>query len=268
MLPVASTPAARSIVRAITSHHPQRLGSHRPSTNTGFPEPSVWLRERTGLWRINGRSGESGEARAGRALAKASTPTGGCTSTNRAPQSTIVGHRYTPDEKTHAVTLVLEHGMAEAHDRTGIPKPTLSRWLTPDQHAELAERFGAKTAAATRAHVQSLEVRRHQLAADLMSDVERLRRQLFAPCVERKAMVVSQGSELGSEVEVVDIELTQPTFRDQQTILTTVAIGIDKIQVLTGQPSEITGHVEVPERSPDQESELAAVVELAQRRAA
>lgn len=176
--------------------------------------------------------------------------------------------RYTDQQKADAVARVLEVGMAQAHEELGIPKPSLSRWLTPEQRSELAERFRTKTAAATEARARSLEQRRLDLAAALMGDVERLRLQLFAPCVERKAVVVPAGQHLGSDVEIVDIERAQPTFRDQQTIFTSVAIGIDKIQVLTGQPSAITEHRGAPERTPEQEAELAKVVELADRRAA
>lgn len=175
---------------------------------------------------------------------------------------------YTDEQRTDAVELYLAEGLAEAHHRTGIAKSTLRGWLRKAGHdpAQVDVRASDKTAAATEARRQDLERRRSDLAVDLMDDVERLRRQLFAPCVERKAVVVSEGRDMGSTVEVVDIKRDQPTFRDQQTILTSAAIAIDKIQVLTGQPSEITGHVDVPERTPEQEAELAKVVELAERR--
>lgn len=177
---------------------------------------------------------------------------------------------YTDEQRADAVTLCLEVGMAEAHDRTGIPKPTLSRWLTPEQRAEMAERFQTKTAAATRAHAQTMEQRRAALASDLMDDVQKIRTQLFAPCVERKAMIVSQGKEQGSEVEVVDIERERPTFGDQQRIMTTLAIAVDKVQVLTGEATERIDHRHgpVPERTPEQEHELDRALHLVRDQAA
>lgn len=171
---------------------------------------------------------------------------------------------YTDDQRTDAVAAYLEHGLAEAHRRTGIPKNTLRSWLTQAGHdpAEIAGRAGAKTANATASRLANLERRRIDLAVGLMDDVHRLRDQLFAPCVERKAMIVSHGAEVGSGVEIVDIDRDQPTFRDQQTILTAVAIGIDKIQVLTGQPSAITETRSVDAVTAELERLSAALAEV------
>lgn len=170
---------------------------------------------------------------------------------------------YTDTQKADAVAVYVEHGLAEAHRRTGIPKPTLSGWLTAQQRSEVDERSSEKTAAATKARTVSLDARRAELAENLMDDVERLRLQLFAPCVERKAVVLSGGLHDRGAVEVVDIDRTQPTFGDQKAIMTTLAIAVDKLQVLTGEATErvdITGDVRA------RASEL--VDELARRRAA
>lgn len=168
---------------------------------------------------------------------------------------------YTEERKAEAVALALDVGPTEAGERLGIPKSTISSWFAPEQRAELAARSTAKTAAATATRTAHLEQRRLDLAESLMADAERLRLQLFAPCVERKAMIVSLGREAGSEIQVVNIDRDQPTFRDQQTIATTLAIAVDKVQVLTGQATE---RIEVTGDARTRALELAD--ELAERR--
>lgn len=181
-----------------------------------------------------------------------------------------MGRTYTDTEKADAVAVYVEHGLAEAHRRTGIAKNNLQRWAKSAGHdlAQLTDRAAQKTAAATETRLANMAARRADLASDLMGDVQRLRAQLFAPCVERKAMVVSQGKDIGSEVEVVDIAHDQPPFREQQAIMTTLAIAVDKIQILTGEATERIEHRAVPQRTPDQERELAQVLDLHKRQAA
>lgn len=80
--------------------------------------------------------------------------------------------------------------------------------------------------------------RKAQLAVDLLGDVERLRLQMFAPTTERRAMVVSDGEGLGSHVELVDIEREQPTFAEQKTLVTTIAVAVDKLVELDAGSEE------------------------------
>lgn len=102
--------------------------------------------------------------------------------------------------------------------------------------------------------------RKAQLAEDLLADAQRLRSQLWAPCVERKPMLVG----IERRVRVVDTKLKQPSFTDQRAIMTSIAIAVDKIQILTGEATErietITGRTVGDEA-------LAVVDELALRRA-
>ena len=169
----------------------------------------------------------------------------------------------TAEERAHALNL-LTNGttLADTHRQTGIPKSTLSGWAR-DAGLDLA-RSTEKTVQATKA---SLEVRRARLASSLMDDADRLRRQLFAPCVEKRAMTVSDGQLRGSHVEVVEIERDQPTFAEQAKIMVSLGIAVDKLQLLTGQATERVEHV-APERTPDQEHELAQVLELVRDTAA
>lgn len=175
---------------------------------------------------------------------------------------------YTDAQKADAVAIYVEHGLAEAHRRTGIPKPTLSSWVTPEERAQISERVTAKTRAANEARVEDMAARRAQLASDLMGDVNRLRGQLFAPCVERKVVTLAGSKDEVGTWELVDIDRDQPTFTDQKAIMTTIAIAVDKIQILTGEATERVEHRSVPERTPEQEHELDTALRLVRDRAA
>lgn len=146
---------------------------------------------------------------------------------------------YTDDERAAALELYVEHGAAETARRTGIPDGTLQSWA---HRAGLKSVATETTAVAVEAAMVSLAERKATLASDLLADAQKLRAQLFAPTTTRKPMTVSDGAHLGSHVEVVDVDLDQPTFAEQTRIMTSIAIAIDKVQILTGQATEITEH--------------------------
>jgi transposase-like protein len=149
---------------------------------------------------------------------------------------------YTDTQRAEALQLYLEHGPAEAARRTGIAEGTLKSWASRNGVAPVAtEQRSARVAGAQ----LSLADRKLQLASDLLDDAQRLRTQLFAATVERKALVVPQGAGAGSVVEIVDVELDQPHYSDQRQIMTSIAIAVDKVQILTGQATEITEHRQV-----------------------
>lgn len=75
-------------------------------------------------------------------------------------------------------------------------------------------------------------ITRGALADELLVDADRLRRQLFAPVVIRKPMLVSDGDASGSHVEIVDVELTEPTFADKKLIVAAIGIAVDKLTSL------------------------------------
>ena len=171
---------------------------------------------------------------------------------------------YTPEERAEALELLAQVGKAEAARRTGIPAGTIASW---GSRSGVTAPPAAATAVATAARVATIAERKAVLAEELVGDIERLRRQLFAPTVERKALVVSDGHNQGSHAEVVDVKLTQPTFPDQRQIMTSVAIAIDKVQILTG---EATQRIESTTRAePAERRQRAQGVddELAARRA-
>lgn len=166
---------------------------------------------------------------------------------------------YTDDQKAHAVELYTEVGAGEAARRTGIPQQSISRWA---KAAGATSTRNEKMRAANEAGALSIEAKRQKLAFDLFDDIEQLRAELFAPCVEKRAMTVSRGRHEGSEVEVVEIQLDRPTFSEQKAIITSVAIAVDKVQVLTGEATE---RIEVSGDVRTRAVEMAD--ELARRRA-
>ena len=170
--------------------------------------------------------------------------------------------RYTDAEKDAARALCVEIGLGEAHDKLGIPKATLSRWLTPEQAAEMHQRFHHKTSRATEVHALSMEAKKRAFAEALMGDLKKLRSQLFAPCVEDKVVTLAGAHGQSATWDIVEVHRDKPTFADQVKILTSIGIAVDKVQILTGEATDridITGDVRA------RATELAD--ELAQRRA-
>jgi len=148
---------------------------------------------------------------------------------------------YTDAEKADAVAIYLEHGLAEAHHRTGIPKPTLRDWARKAGHdpAELGSRTAAKTKAATEAHTLGMAEKRALLREELATAALHHVRQSAKSTDGRQA----------------------------QAWMVAGAIGVDKLRLELGEVTDRTEHV-APERSAEVEEELAKVVELAEHRAA
>lgn len=149
---------------------------------------------------------------------------------------------YTPDQRTAALELYAEAGPSAVEATLGIPKGTVTGWA---KAAGIRTRAIENLSAGLAASHATFEQRRHDLAHGLLNDIARLRAELFAPCVERKAMVVSDGAELGSHAEIVDIERSQPTFAEQTRIMTAIGIAVDKTQLLSGAATERHEHVQV-----------------------
>lgn len=155
---------------------------------------------------------------------------------------------YTDATKAEAVALYLEHGLAEAQRRTrtderpdGIPKQTMQSWLKNAGHdpAEIAGRTNEKTKAATEARIARMGQDKAALAADLLADLQRLRAQLFAPCTEKRIVTLSGGKDSSATWVVAEAERDQPTFSEQVSILTSIGIAVDKVQILTGDATSI-----------------------------
>lgn len=134
--------------------------------------------------------------------------------------------KLTPDEQ-QAILDLIDAG----HTRNDIARRTHRSPGTITNIARANDRTfdRTETKTATRARQVDLAARRAELAAQLVGDAARLRAQLWEPCVERKAMAVAQGGNLGSVVEVVEVHHPRPPFADQQRIMTCVGIAVDKV---------------------------------------
>lgn len=157
--------------------------------------------------------------------------------------------------------------LADTARTTGIPRRTIADWARAEGIETSTPQARAKTARAREVLEAVTAAKRAELAAGLLADAQRLRAELFAPVVEKRAMAVNQGGDLGQAIEVAEVPLDRPTPADQVKIMTAVAIAVDKIQLLTGEATERHEHVG-PERTPEQEHELARVLELVRTEAA
>lgn len=115
---------------------------------------------------------------------------------------------YTPEQKAEALALYAEIGGAEAARRTGISKGTLQSW-------------------AHRAGVHSVATERTEAAVKAMQ----------AQWAERRAVMID---EIGAVAHMALMRAEQcitrenPSGRDAKDFATTMAILIDKAQLLTG----------------------------------
>jgi len=89
----------------------------------------------------------------------------------------------------------------------------------------------------------SLADRKTAMSEQLLASADRLHGQLFAPTVQRKAVKVSDGPMMGDRVEIVNIELDEPTFSDKRTIASTIHILVDKALELAGNTATNKGGV-------------------------
>lgn len=192
-----------------------------------------------------------------------SRPSQTLTSPQRVRYSTPMATRWSDEQRTHALDQLATMTLAEVARDTGIPKRTISDWARAEGIETSTPQARAKTARARETLEAVTAEKRANLAAGLMADAQRLRTQLFAPTVEKRAMAIAIGGDMGQGIEVAEVELDRPTPTDQVKIMTAVAIAVDKIQLLTGEATERHEHT-APNRTPEQEQELAKVLTLVQ----
>lgn len=165
------------------------------------------------------------------------------------------------EEQRESALLALHDGatLGEVHAETGIPKGTLASWKrrqgeaerlamiaeldTPLERAEAAARRREQTAAARQHNTEVNDESRKQLAGRLLDEVHGLLDRINAPTTYKHVKVVNQGEGMGSTVEVVDVDLDLPTPTDTKALVTSAAILIDKLQLLTGEATERTAHM-------------------------
>ena len=171
--------------------------------------------------------------------------------------------RWSDEQRTHALDLLATATLSDVSRETGIPKRTIVDWAKAAGIETSSPQARAKTARAREVLEAVTAEKRADLAAGLLADAQRLRTQLFAPVVEKRAMAIALGHDQGQEIEVAEVPLDRPTPTDQVKIMTAVAIAVDKIQLLTGEATERHEHT-APNRTPEQEQELAKVLTLVQ----
>lgn len=123
--------------------------------------------------------------------------------------------------------------LAQAHHDTGIPKPTLIRWAKTEGIE--VERSTTRTAAATEATV--------------------------ARWAERRAKLADEAGEVAALTLARIKDLVPVDALEAQRLATVFGVTLDKAQLLTGAATARTEHL-APDRTPEQESELAQVLEL------
>lgn len=142
--------------------------------------------------------------------------------------------RWSDEAKTHALDL-LANGttLAETHHATSIPKPTLIRW--------------AKTA--------GIEVERASERTLAAIETNRLAWE------ERRTVVAEKAGRLAElAADEATRLLGEGEYLEAQRLMTVMGVSVDKAQLLTGSATVRTEAV--PERTPEQEQELAQVLEL------
>lgn len=136
--------------------------------------------------------------------------------------------QWTEEQRAAAVALLQEVGPAEAARRTGISRGTISCW---------ASRAGVGSGTATAAAVAATEHRKATiaerkavLAEELMGDIERIRRDAFAPTVERRVVPGNQWR----DTEIVDVHNRTTTHAERRTAIEAAAKALEMVQLLTG----------------------------------
>lgn len=161
--------------------------------------------------------------------------------------------QWTDAQKAEALRIFREGGAAEASKQTGIPIATISSW---------ARRAGVRVTESDRpaqleARRLTIAERKGALVVGMLDDIERLRTQLFAPTVEKKAMVVDK------ELVIAEVKLPQPTYADQNRIVASLTTLLDKVLLLSG---DATARIEqTGQQAADRAKAEATVLQLAQR---
>lgn len=144
--------------------------------------------------------------------------------------------KWSEQDKAHALALLTDgNTLAEAHHATGIPKPTLIRWAK--QAGIEVERASERTLAAIETNRLAWEERRTVVA-------------------EKAGRLAELAADEATRL------LAEGEYLEAQRLMTVMGVSVDKAQLLTGAATVRTEAV--PERTPEQEQELAKVLTLVQ----
>lgn len=141
---------------------------------------------------------------------------------------------WSPEQRTEALELYTDHGPAEASRRTGIPAKTIASWA---RRSGVQTEAPAKTAAAVEARKQQWAELRATVANQAGGTAQRI------------LALVTDALDSG------DLEVR--TIGQAKDAALTMAILVDKAQVLGGEASTITAHVGLREQVAEQAAELA-----------
>ena len=173
---------------------------------------------------------------------------------------------YTDAQRQEALRLFCELGASEASRRTGIPVATISSWARRMVRTEPPAVTPTSPAAPNRLPgTGTIAERKGALVLGMLDDIERLRAQLFAPTVEKKALVVNLGGNCGSAIEIAEVHLTQPSYADQNRIVASMTGLLDKVLLLSG---DATARVEQTGQQADDRAKAEATVLALAKRAA
>jgi len=173
--------------------------------------------------------------------------------------------RYTEQQRAEALALFVEHGPAEASKRTGIPGGTIASW---GNRAGIASEAPERIRPAQEQRQATIAARKATLAERMLTKAEAILGQLDANLTEKHVKVVSCGSNLGSEVEIVEVTYDRPPTGDQKRIVDAVAVLVDKIQLLTGEATSRPEVVGGAAGEPAERGQLLSVVAKLAERAA
>lgn len=158
--------------------------------------------------------------------------------TRSAADATVPRERWTPEQRTQAVTLWRKSGLAAAARQTGIPKASISRWITDSERTERhAEHSATALAVATR--VISLSQRRVALATRYQTEAEKLIDRMWAPVTMYHWGTVTSAD--GSCTVFMEHEIPQPSIGDQKTLITASAVAVQASLKLTGDDPKDMG---------------------------
>lgn len=172
--------------------------------------------------------------------------------------------RYSDEQKAEAVALLQAVGPAEAARQLGISKGTISSWAS--RAGVYSDAAASATAAAVEARTLSIAERKAALAEGLMADAQRIRGELFAKRVEKKAF----GANQWHDSEVVDIEYSTSTDAQRKTAVESIAKIVETVNLLTGEATQRIEQLGAGDGAPAPERAKAegTVLELVQGSAA
>lgn len=136
---------------------------------------------------------------------------------------------YTPEQREEALYLYVQVGPAEAARRTGIPAKTIASWAG---RSGMQSDAPEKTEAAVAAASLTIAQRKQALASGLLDDIEMLRARMRAPHKERKIVTLSGGLHDQGTWKVAEVEHDAPPTADLKALVVSVAVLVDKLEVL------------------------------------